>query len=93
MVEIAADPNALMLLARQAHFLICVPRLALEAQAASDALCALDLPDLRLPPIQIGFVTLAQNEDMVPLQTLRKALAEIAHQGGNDKLGSGDSPA
>ncbi len=77
-VELAADPNALMLLARQAPFLTCVPRLALDALAAQDALCALDLPDLRLPPIQIGFVTLAQNEDMAPLQTLRAALAEVA---------------
>ena len=37
-----------------------------------------DLPDLRLPPIQIGFVTLAQNEALESLQTLRQALAEIA---------------
>lgn len=78
-VEIAANPNGLILLAKQARFLVCVPRLALEAEAAADALCTLDLPDLQLQPIQIGCVTLAQNESIVPLQTLRRALAAVAH--------------
>ncbi len=80
-VEMASDPNALMLLARQVPFLICVPRLALDSHAAKDALCVIDLPDLRLPPIQIGFVTLAQNEGMTALRTLRQALADVAANG------------
>ena len=87
-VEMASDPNALMLLARQVHYLICVPGLALDSQVAKDALCTLDLPDLRLPPIQIGFVALAQNEDMVSLQTLRQALVEVAHPDPQHRIGS-----
>lgn len=75
-VEMAADPSALMLLAARMDCLICVPRLALDAQPAPGALRELELPDFRLPPIQIGFVTLAHNEGMTALQTLRAALAE-----------------
>jgi hypothetical protein len=70
-----------MLLARQVPYLICVPRLALDSQVAKGTLRAIDLPDLRLPPIQIGFVTLAQNEDLAAVQSLRKALAEVAPNG------------
>jgi len=92
-VEIASDPNALMLLARRVHYLICVPRLALEAHVAAGALCALDLPDLRLPPIQIGFVTLAQNEGMAPLQTLRRALADVTGQARHGNRRAGTAPA
>lgn len=83
-VEMAADPNALMLLAAQVPFLICVPRLALDAHVARDALCALDLPALDIPPIHIGFVTLAHNEAMAPLRMLRQALAEAARGGPDD---------
>lgn len=77
-VEVESDPNALMLLARQVGLLVCIPRLALEADGAKDALRVLDLPDLRLPPIQVGFVTSAHNEMMMPVQTFRQALVEVA---------------
>lgn len=81
-VEIAADPNALMILARQVNLLICVPRLAIDTHVAADALCALELPDLQLPPVQICFLTLAEHEDMAPLRALRQALAETAQEAG-----------
>lgn len=75
-VEIVADPNALIVLARQLNLLTCVPRLALDTHRASGDLCALDIPDLHLPPIHICFVTLAENDDLAPLQALRQAVAE-----------------
>ena len=77
-VEVESDPNALVLLARQVGLLVCIPRLAMEAEGAKEALRVLDLPDLRLPPIQVGFVTSVQNEMMVPVQTFRQALIEAA---------------
>ncbi|MGX1306358.1 DNA-binding transcriptional LysR family regulator [Amorphus suaedae] len=77
-VEVESDPNALVLLARQVGLLVCIPRLAMEAEGAREALRVLDLPDLRLPPIQVGFVTSVQNEMMVPVQTFRQALIEAA---------------
>ncbi|MEJ8573555.1 LysR family transcriptional regulator [Microbaculum marinum] len=77
-VEIAADPNALIMLARHEHFLICIPRNALDSHVLKEVVCVLDLPDLRFPPIQIGFVTLAQNEAMTSVETLRQALADVA---------------
>lgn len=79
-VELAADPNAVILLARQVPLLICVPRRALDTHVAASALVALDVPDLRLPEFQIGFVTLAHNEDLASLRILRQALIEAAQQ-------------
>lgn len=87
--EIAADPNALLYLARQVNLLACVPRVTLDTHVATGALCALDVPDLRLPPIQISFVTLAEYEDLAPLQSLRQALAEAARMEENGVLSSG----
>jgi len=78
MVEIESDPNALVLLALRAGLLVCIPRLALESEIAGEALRVLDLPDLHLPPIQIGFVTSAHNEAMLPLRAFRQALVEAA---------------
>lgn len=77
-VEIGSDPNALILLATQLDLLTCVPRIAFDAHPAAAAVCALELPDLHLPPIQIGFVTLEQNESLVALRMLREALKEAA---------------
>jgi DNA-binding transcriptional LysR family regulator len=77
-VEIAADPNALISLAKQMNLLICIANLALDKNLEAEELCVLDLPDLRLPPIQIGFVTLAENEEMATVQALRAALAKAA---------------
>ncbi len=75
-VEVVADPNALIVLARQLNLLTCVPRLALDTHMASGGLCALDLPDLHLPPIQICFVTLAEHDGMEQLGNLRQAMIE-----------------
>ncbi len=72
--EIAADPNALMIFARQLEALTCVPQMALARQIEVGEMWALDVPDLVLPPIQIGFVTLAEHVDMPPLVALREAL-------------------
>lgn len=77
-VEIGSDPNALILLATQLGLLTCVPRIAFDAHPAGEALCALELPDLHLPPIQIGFVTLEQNESLSAVGMLREALKEAA---------------
>jgi DNA-binding transcriptional LysR family regulator len=79
-VEVAADPNALIGLARQMNLLIVVVRSALDNHVAAGELRVLDVPDLRLPPIQIGFVTLAEHEEMASLQTLRQALADAVRR-------------
>lgn len=76
MMEIAADPGGLMIFAREMEVLTCVPRFVLETHIAAGELCALDLPSLNLPPIQIGFATLAEHENMASLRTLRQALRE-----------------
>lgn len=77
MVEIA-DPGGLMILTRDLEALTCVPRFILDTHIAAGKLRALDIPSLTLPPIQIGFVTLAEHEDMVSLQVLRQVLREAA---------------
>ncbi len=81
-VEIAANPSGLMILAREMAALTCVPRLALDTPIAAGSLCALEIPALKLPPIQIGFVTLAEHEQMAALQLLRQALRHTAPQFG-----------
>ncbi len=78
MMEIASDLGALMILAREMDVLTCVPRLVLDTHIAAGELCVLNLPSLKLPPIQIGFVTLAEHEDMTALQLLRHALRDAA---------------
>lgn len=76
-VEVAADPNALIVLAKQLELLTCVPRLALETHMMSEQLCVLEVPDLQLPPVQIFIVTLVEYSDFVPLKDLARALAEV----------------
>ncbi len=49
---------------------------------ARQPLVALELADFRFPPIQVGFVTLAQNETMAALDALRQALMEVAVTNG-----------
>jgi DNA-binding transcriptional LysR family regulator len=89
-VEIAADPNALLYLAKQVNLLACVPRVTLDTHIATGALCALELPDLQMPPIQISFVTLAENETLAPLQKLRQALTEVARDEESFGVSSGE---
>lgn len=77
-IEVAADPSALINLALELNMLTCVPRSALDSRIAQGAICVLDLPDLRLPKIHIGFVTLAGHENMSSLQQFRQVLIETA---------------
>jgi len=76
-VEVAADPAALIHLARELTLITCVPMLALEAHLASGQFRVLNVPELDLPPIRIGFVTLKEQEDIPPLQDFRQALIEV----------------
>ena len=79
-VETALDPNALILLAKAVPFLIYVTREALDTHVAAGEFRVLELPELHLPTFQIGFVSLAHNEDFTPLQALRQVLIEVVRQ-------------
>ncbi|MEC9343387.1 MAG: substrate-binding domain-containing protein, partial [Pseudomonadota bacterium] len=78
-VEVASDPNALIHLAIHAGYLTCVPQVALDAHLARDRLNAIEIPGFELPPIQIGFVTLEQNEALGTVRALREAVMEAAN--------------
>lgn len=78
LAEIDADPNALMILARQLNVLTCVPYMALRPHIESGDMRLLSVPDMVLPPIQIGFVTLAEYEGMSSLRALMGALVAVA---------------
>lgn len=80
LIEVSADLAGMMILARELEVLTCVPRFILDTHIAAGALRALDVPSLALPPIQIGFVTLAEHEDMASLQILRQVLRQAAGQ-------------
>lgn len=77
-VEVAADPNGLISIAREMPVLAVLPRLALAAPAASDQIVALDTSFLRLPPVEIGMLTLVEHEHVVGLQAFRKALVSVS---------------
>ncbi len=79
-VECAAGPSAQMILARELGALTVVPRLMLDAPVLTGELRGLAIPDLKLPPIQIGFVTLAEHEEMAAVKLLRQALRQTAAQ-------------
>ena len=76
--EIPADPNTLLVLARRAGALTVVPRNALDATAPG--LVALDLPGLAMPAVQLGLVTLVENEELSAVQILRRTLKHAARQ-------------
>jgi DNA-binding transcriptional LysR family regulator len=76
-VEVAADPNALITMALHMDLLIVVARMALETHVSAGELEILEVPDLKLPPIQVGFVTLTEYEEVDPLRNLCRALSEI----------------
>ena len=78
--EIAADPKTLLLLARRAGVLTLVPRNTLDALAPG--LCALHLPELAIPAVQVGLFSLVENEEFRPLQILREALMSAARDSG-----------
>lgn len=73
-VEVAADPNGLMNILREMPVLAVLPRMVLNTPAAGTQLVALDTPFLRLPPVEVGFLTLVEHEEVAELQTLRGAL-------------------
>ncbi|NDW07342.1 LysR substrate-binding domain-containing protein [Jiella pacifica] len=80
MMEISADLAGMMILARELELLTCIPRSVLDSHIAAGQLCALDVPALTFPPIQIGFMTLAEHEDMASVQILRRVLTAAAQE-------------
>lgn len=78
-VEVAADPNGLISIAREMPVLAVLPRLALAAPAASNQIVALDIDFLRLPPIEIGMLTLVEHEHVIGLQAFREALVSVSN--------------
>nr|WP_323782892.1 LysR family transcriptional regulator [Amylibacter sp.] len=77
-VEITAGPNSLMTVSQKLGVLTCVPRIALETEIAAGTMCALAVPDLDISVIQIGFVTLAETENLPGLAALESALVAAA---------------
>lgn len=77
-VEVAADPNGLMNLVREMPVLAVIPRLVLNTPAAGSQLVALDAEFLKVPPFEIGFLTLIEHEHLVGMQEFRAALVEAA---------------
>ena len=77
-IEIAtADLGALITTAKQMNCLTVVARLAVEGHTGPGELVVLSVPDLPLPPIRIGFVTLADHEAMDALRAFRDALVAV----------------
>ncbi|RVU39565.1 LysR family transcriptional regulator [Hwanghaeella grinnelliae] len=87
-VECAAGPSAQMILARELDALTLVPRLMFDAPVLTGELRVLDIPALKLPPIQIGFLTLAEHEQMAAVHLLRQALRKTASQFGQAEIQS-----
>ena len=75
-VEVAADPNGLMNIVREMPMLAVVPRMVLDTASAGDQLVMLESDDLRLPPVEVGFLTLVEHENLSGLQSFRAALVE-----------------
>lgn len=75
-VEVAADPNGLMNIAREMPMLTVIPRLVLDTPAAGTHLVALDAGFLNLPLVEIGFLTLVEHENLTGLNDFRAALVE-----------------
>ncbi len=73
-IEVAADPNGLMNIVREMPVLAIVPRLVLDAPVSGDKLVAFETDILRLPPIEVGFLTLVEQEHAIGLDEFRTAL-------------------
>lgn len=82
-VEVAADPNGLLSIVRKMPVLAVLPRLALTEPLANKQVVVLDTDFLRLPPIEIGFMTLVEHEHVIGLQAFRAALVEVVNQSEN----------
>ena len=77
-VEVAADPNGMVSIAHEMPVLGVLPRLVLSAPAANRQIVTLQTDFLRLPKIEIGFLSLVEHEHVVGLQALRSALVEVS---------------
>jgi len=77
-VEVAADPNGLMSILREMPMLAVLPRMVLETQSAGRELVMLDADFLRMPPVEVGFLTLVEHEELTGLQAFRAALVDVA---------------
>jgi len=75
-IEMAADPNALVALAVRMPVLICIPRFAIDTLPNTSKMIELDTPDLKLLPIQTSLLTLAETYDLPSVQILREALLQ-----------------
>lgn len=79
-VEVAADPHGLMTILREMPLLAVVPRLVLDAPDARRPLVTLAADFLRLPPIEVGFLTLVEHEHVIGLAAFRAALSAASRQ-------------
>ena len=77
-VEVAADPNGLMHILREMPMLALLPRMVLDTPAAAGQFAILDTGFLRLPQVEVGFLTLIEHEHLTGLQAFRAALVEFA---------------
>ncbi len=76
-VEVAADPNGLMNIVREMPLLAVIPKLVVNTPAAGKPLVTLEADFLKLPPVEIGFLTLIEHEHLVGLEELRAALVDV----------------
>lgn len=77
-VEVSADPNGLINLALALGMLTCVPRVALNEHSQARDLKVLDVADLELSSIPIGFATTAELRQMPEIADLRDAMIGAA---------------
>ena len=77
-VEVSADPNGLINLASALGMLTCVPRVALDEHSHARNFKVLDVADLELSSIHIGFATTAELRKMPEIAALRDAMLEAA---------------
>jgi len=73
-IEVAADPNGLMNIVREMPMLAVVPRMVVDTATAGPQLVVLDTDFLHLPPVEVGFLTLVEHEQLTGLQAFRSAL-------------------
>ena len=77
-VEVSADPNGLINLALALGMLTCVPRVALNEHSHARDLKVLEVEDLQLSSIHIGFATTAELHQMPEIAALREAMIAAA---------------
>ncbi len=77
-VEVSADPNGLINLALALGMLTCVPRVALNEHSHARDFKVLDVANLELSSIRIGFATTAELRQMPEIADLREAMLRAA---------------